>query len=78
MKPAPPIAQDTLPDAEEAAAATAGMGDTPGSVGFQMGADGPKFMDWQDLKSKVGAEKPVGEQEQLEYLVEEALSHDEL
>ncbi|KAJ9108865.1 hypothetical protein QFC21_000185 [Naganishia friedmannii] len=77
VKPAPPVAQDTLPDAEEAAAATPGMGDIPGGVGFEMGADGPQFMDWQDLKSKVGTEKLLEDQEQSEDLVE-ALSHDEL
>ncbi|KAJ9107872.1 hypothetical protein QFC19_002778 [Naganishia cerealis] len=76
IRPAPPIAQDPLPDPE--AAATAGMGDVPGGVGFEMGSDGPQFMDWQEMKQKVSSGNTAGDQERLEDIVEEALAHDEL
>ena len=78
VKPAPPIAQDDLPTAEEAAERP-DLGEVPGSVGFEFGANGPEFMDWSDFKSRSeGKSSRERSQEQLEDVVEEALSHDEL
>lgn len=75
IKPAPPVAQSPLPDAEEAAE-RGNMGDAPGGIGFEFGENGPQFMDWSELKSRVDVDGSDGEQ--LDDIVEEALSHDEL
>lgn len=52
------------------------MGDAPGGIGFEFGENGPQFMDWSELKSRVDVDGSDGEQ--LDDIVEEALSHDEL
>lgn len=75
IKPAPPVAQSPLPGPEEAAE-RGHMGDTPGGIGFEFGADGPEFMDWSELKSR--GDHDGSNREQLDDIVEEALSHDEL
>jgi hypothetical protein len=46
----------------------------PGGIGFEFGENGPEFMDWSQLKARA---EEKGERE-LDDVVEEALSHDEL
>jgi heat shock protein beta len=72
VKPAPPVAREDLPDPDEAMEME-NLG-APGGVGFEFGENGPEFMDWSELKAR--AEEK--DERELDDVVEEALSHDEL